>query len=217
MAADKEPHAILFVPPQKKRLSEDIYAQIKEAILSGAYKPGQRLPTEKLFCENFQVGRAVVREALRQLENSGLIYVRPGSMGGAFVKNLDPSILANTLEGIVRLNHVSPKELTAARVAIETAIFRIVIEKVRDSDLVRLQKSIDQAREALETGVKEPRNVTFHLLLAEIAGNKLLMGIIEGMLELEKIIQEEKLSHLVSGIMSKPFDCDKLLKKIAEA
>jgi DNA-binding FadR family transcriptional regulator len=159
--------------------------QVKEAILSGAYKQGQRLPSEKVLCGTFQVGRAVVREALRKLEHSGLIHVRSGSMGGAFVKGPDPSALVNTLEGIVRLNNVSFEELTAARAAIETATFRIIVQRILDEDFVRLQRSIDEAREALEMGLKEPKNKIFHLLLAGIARNSVLTGIIEGMLEFE--------------------------------
>ena len=174
-----------FVPPKKTRLSEEIYQQVKEAILSGLYKPGERLPSEKAFCETFKVGRAVIREALRSLENSGLIHIRMGSAGGVFVKNIDPSTLTNTFEGIVRLSKVSLDELTAARVAIETANFRMITDNLRDRDLRKLEQSIEEARQALETGVREPKNKDFHILLANISGNRLLMGIIESLIELE--------------------------------
>jgi DNA-binding FadR family transcriptional regulator len=131
------------------------------------------------------VGRAVIREALRFLENSGLIHIRMGATGGVFVKNIDPSTLANTFEGIVRLSNVSLEELTAARMAIETASFKMTSGKFQDEDLRRLEQSIEEARQALEMGIEEPKNRAFHILLANISGNRLLTGIIESLHELE--------------------------------
>ncbi len=120
-----------FAPLCRTRLSEEIFAQLKEAILSGAYAPGQRLPSEKEFCRQFRVGRTVVREALRKLENSGLISVRPGSMGGVFAKRPEADTLASTFEGIVRLDKVSMEELTAARAVVETGTFRVLLQRIQ--------------------------------------------------------------------------------------
>ena len=175
-----------FAPLNRTRLSEEIYLQLKEAILSSGYEPGQRLPSEKEFCQQFQVGRAVVREALRKLENSGLIHVRPGSMGGVFAKRPEADTLASTFEGIVRLNNVSMEELTAARAVVETGTFRVLLERIQEADFEPLQRRIDEAREALESGDEERKNVGFHIAIAELAGNGLLTGIIRGMFELEK-------------------------------
>jgi len=177
---------ISFAPLSRKRLSEEIYMQLKEAILSSGYEPGQRLPSEKEFCQQFQVGRAVVREALRKLENSGLITVRPGSLGGVFAKRPEADTLASTFEGIVRLNRVSMEELTAARAVVEAGVFHILLQRIQEADFELLQRSVDEARQALESGDEERKNVDFHIALAKIAGNELLTGIIRGMFELEK-------------------------------
>ncbi len=171
---------------KRQRLSDEIYKQLKEAVLSGHYKPGERLPNEMALCQAFGVGRAVIREALRSLECSGFINVRRGSAGGSFVKQMDHTTLANTLEGILRLNSVSLQELTIARAAIEMAVFPIMVQNITDSDLERLEVSIEEAREALARGNKEPKNGIFHLVLASISQNQLLIGIIESLLELQK-------------------------------
>lgn len=160
--------------------------QLKEAILSSGYEPGQRLPSEKEFCEQFRVGRAVVREALRKLEGSGLITVRQGSLGGVFAKRPEADTLASTFEGIVRLNRVSMEDFTAARAVVETGVFHILPPSIGEADLELLQQSIDEARAALQSGDEERKNVGFHIVLAEVAGNELLTGIIRGMFELEK-------------------------------
>jgi DNA-binding FadR family transcriptional regulator len=183
VAKKKEP---IFVPLKRQRLSEEIYHQLKEAILSGQYRPGERLPSEKALCQAFSVGRAVIREAFRSLENSGLMHVRLGSAGGAFVKEIDYTTLADTLEGILRLNNVSLEDLTITRTAVETATFAIVLENITDADLETLEASIAEAREALAQGIKEPKNGAFHMALAGITKNRLLIGIIESLLELQK-------------------------------
>jgi GntR family transcriptional repressor for pyruvate dehydrogenase complex len=176
----------IFMVLKRQRLSDEIYNQLKEAVFSGHYKPGERLPNEKSLCQAFGVGRAVIREALRSLECSGFINVRRGSAGGAFVKLVDHMTLANTLEGILRLNSVSLQELTVARLSIEMAVFPIVLQNITDSDLERLEASIEEAREALARREREPKNGIFHLVLASISQNQLLISIIESLLELQK-------------------------------
>ena len=78
MHSSKEESKKRFIPIKPQRLLEEVYRQLKEAILEGHYKPGDRLPSEQAFCTAFGVGRPVIREALRFLENSGLITVRAG-------------------------------------------------------------------------------------------------------------------------------------------
>jgi GntR family transcriptional repressor for pyruvate dehydrogenase complex len=175
----------LFTPPLKTRLSEMVSEQIKEAILTGRYKPGDKMPSEKTFCESFQVGRAVVREALRALESGGLVSIKRGSAGGVFAKDIEPSTLTTTFEWIARLNNVSLEELTVTRAAVEMAVFRTAKDHFSPECLMELQESIDKARKALEEGSRDLRNADFHLILARLADNKLLMAVTASLLELE--------------------------------
>ncbi len=176
----------VFLPAAKTRLSEIISEQIKEAILNGRYKPGEKLPSEKDLCESFQVGRAVIREGLRMLESGGLISIKRGSAGGVFAKNIEPTALTTTFEWIFRLNKVSLEELTAARAAVEMAVFNIARTQFSDANLIELQETIDRARKALKEGSLEMRNADFHLILAKLSGNKLLMVIMTGLLDLQQ-------------------------------
>jgi DNA-binding FadR family transcriptional regulator len=72
-------------PVTRKNLHEKIVAQLKTLIFSKEIKPSQRLPSERTLTDQFRVSRAVVREALRTLENSGFVEIRTGAAGGAFV------------------------------------------------------------------------------------------------------------------------------------
>ena len=171
----------IFNPIRQHRLSEEIYSQVKEAILSGNYKPGERLPSETALCETFGVGKPVVREALRFLENSGLIYVRAGAGGGSFVKKIDASVLTDTFEGIVRLDKLTLEEVMDSRMAIEMAVLPLVFQRIQSDDLKKLENNIKEARENLEKGGKELKNLHFHIILATISRNQLLIKIIEAL------------------------------------
>jgi GntR family transcriptional regulator, transcriptional repressor for pyruvate dehydrogenase complex len=187
---------VLFTPPPKTRLSEMIGEQIREAILTGRYKPGERLPSEKSLCESFQVGRAVVREGLRSLESGGLISIKRGSAGGVFAKDLEPNALTTTFEWLVRLNNVSLEELTATRVAVEMAVFRTVKDHLSSESLAELSESINTARKALEKGSHDQKNRDFHMILARMTGNSLLAAVTVALLELmHKFVDESGYSY----------------------
>ena len=73
-----------FSPISSNKLYIQIYNQIREAILSGSYKVGDKLPSEKEFCQMFNVSRVPVREALCALELNGLVDSLQGV--GVYVK-----------------------------------------------------------------------------------------------------------------------------------
>lgn len=70
---------------QKVNLTEAVYDQLKENLLSGTWAEGTRLPSESDLCRQFSVSRVVVREALQKLRGEKLIVTRQGL--GTFVAN----------------------------------------------------------------------------------------------------------------------------------
>jgi len=181
---DRRQDRQIFLPLKPQRLSEEVHRQLKEAILGGHYKPGDRLPSEKAFCETFGVGRPVVREALRSLENSGLISVRAGAGGGAFVQRIDSSILTDTFEGIVKMDKASLQDLTEARMALEMGALPLVLARIKSANYAELEQNLDEVRENLRQGVRGKRNLAFHVLLLKATGNPLLIKIAEGLFDL---------------------------------
>ena len=183
-------------PPKRRRLSEDISGQIREAIFNGQYKPGDKLPPENELGGIFQVGRPVVREALRSLENSGLIFVKSGSGGGAFIRKISSRILSETIEGIVRLDQVSMEELTEARLAVEISVLPMVVQRIQPEDMAALEQNLREAEESLRQGREEPKNLQFHILLAKACHNELLIKITEALLRvLARILRGYEYSY----------------------
>jgi GntR family transcriptional regulator, transcriptional repressor for pyruvate dehydrogenase complex len=181
----------IFVPLKPQRLSEEVHRQLKEAILGGHYRPGDRLPSEKAFCETFGVGRPVVREALRSLENSGLISVRAGAGGGAVVQSINSSILTDTFEGIVKMDNVSLEDLTEARLALEMGALPLILARIKPNNYAELEQNLDEVRENLRQGVRGKRNLAFHVLLLKASGNPLLIKIAEGLFDLMSKLLEQ--------------------------
>ncbi|HEX6511658.1 MAG TPA: GntR family transcriptional regulator, partial [Chloroflexota bacterium] len=84
-----KPGGNLFRSVRTRRVSEQIEQQLAAAIFAGKLKPGDRLPPERELVERFEASRASVREATRALELAGLITIRPGAGGGAYVTTPD--------------------------------------------------------------------------------------------------------------------------------
>ncbi len=173
-----------FVPIKNRRLFEVVAAQLKDAIFKGQYNSGDRLPSEKELGESFRVGRPVIREALRVLENSGIVFIRPGAGGGIFVKKVDSDHLLNSFEAIISLDRLTIHQITEARLVFERAVLPLVIERIQPEDLERLQENINLARDGLTKKIPDPRNLEFHILLAEISRNPLLINITRALFEI---------------------------------
>ena len=75
-----------FRPPSRRRIHEDVAEQIRDAVLDGRFRPGQKLPPERELAEQFRVNRTSIREAMKVLEGLGLVQVRQGD--GATVRPL---------------------------------------------------------------------------------------------------------------------------------
>ena len=78
----------IFKPIKQIKASSEVGQQLKNAILGGEYRAGDKLPSERELIELFQVSRTVVREAIKSIEAGGLVEIRQGATGGAFVKHL---------------------------------------------------------------------------------------------------------------------------------
>jgi GntR family transcriptional repressor for pyruvate dehydrogenase complex len=168
----------LFQAAQKtSKISDQIIAQIRDAILSGKLKPGYRLASEKELADQFEVSKASMREALRVLEVMGLIEMRKGISGGIFMAEVG---MRTTIHSIINFLHFQPitiKEITLLRYLIEPAVARIVAAKITDSDIRNLKMMVgEKVPRAEDQGSKE---IGFHRYLARLAENTLLILIVD--------------------------------------
>jgi DNA-binding FadR family transcriptional regulator len=181
----KEDIAHLLNPARKEKLHEGIVAQVKRLIHSEKLGVGDKLPSERELAKLFKVSRVVVREALRSLEQSGLIEIRPGPTGGPYVaynlhKPLFDSALDLMNEGKLNLHY-----FFEARRAIESVTVKLAAEKATSADLIKLKKINDGLLEDQDKPEKlREHNSAFHVTVAEIAGNPLLKLMVQSLLQL---------------------------------
>ena len=159
-----------FKPIKPLRISEEAAQQLKESIMFGHFKPGERLPTERDLSEQFQVSRAATREALRVLENAGFIITRQGAAGGAFVTSLSFERIANAFLDLFMAEKISISEINHVRILVEPEVARLAARMVTPEYAKRLRAAVGSAE--------------FHFVLAEMCGNRFLEGLVRSTIDL---------------------------------
>jgi GntR family transcriptional repressor for pyruvate dehydrogenase complex len=175
----------MFRPVRQLRVFEEIVAQLKESILTGRFKPGDKLPTERELVEQFQVSRVAIREALRTLENSGFIVTRQGANGGAYVTDLNFEFLANAFVDLFLADKISIPELHRVRLIIEPEIARLAAIAITPEYTQRLMKALED-EEVLASSLPEDIKIktAVHYILAEMCGNRFFEAIVRSAMKL---------------------------------
>ena len=93
------------------RASEVIYDQIYLKIASGDLRPGDTLPSERELAEQFHRSRPSVREALRMLQQDGLLKISLGSAGGAVVQSISLKTVEEPLKKLVEIGAINLDEV----------------------------------------------------------------------------------------------------------
>ncbi|HZD71148.1 MAG TPA: FCD domain-containing protein [Actinomycetes bacterium] len=162
----------LFRPVQTGRTSERIVERMTEGIRRGQLSVGQRLPSERELTRQLNVSRVTIRDALRILEARGLVEIRVGAHGGAFVTAPAPRLVAEGITDMLVLSDLSPEEVTEARQAFELALIPLVCEHAVDDDIADLRAISDRAEAALADGIFEVGlSAEFHVRLARATHN----------------------------------------------
>lgn len=145
-------------------------------ILQKDYKSGDKLPTERELSEQFGVGRSSVREALSGLKALGIIEVRQGS--GCYVKEINLASLLLPIQGQIYNKRILVEEIMETRVAIELEIIRLAIKRATPIMLDKIESyltSVDQDAADETKSTKYNPHFAFEQLLAEMAGNRILI------------------------------------------
>ncbi|MDV7244340.1 MULTISPECIES: FadR/GntR family transcriptional regulator [Rhodococcus] len=128
-----------FKPATRGLLYETVAEQLREAILDGHYRPGDRLPTEGELTQEFQVSRAVIRQATMSLEGEGLVDVQVGAGGGTYVLDGGIEAVLRAFENLFRHRGFSPEHYLAAKAVLEPALCAAVVVAATPADERRLE------------------------------------------------------------------------------
>lgn len=180
---------------QPSRAFEEVAAQIRAELAEGRLQVGSRLPSERVLAEQFGVSRHTLREALRSLENAGLIRLQKGAAGGAFITGGSSQVIGTGLLDMYHVGEIHPSQLTEARIWLESIIVREACKRATQADIEELKTNIDAAEEATRQGDFAKRvqiHLDFHRILARMTGNPVMVAVMNGVLDV--------LSHFIGRI-----------------
>lgn len=168
------------------RLFEEICDQIRAQVSAGKIGPGDKLPAERDLAGQFGVSRSAVREALRALEVSGLITLRKGVKGGAYLLE-ESAPLTQSMEDMIDLGRVSMHDFTEARILITEVVVRLACKRGKKKDFDAIERDIERLEAAVARG--EGRSdmsyvTNFYDLLAAATGNQMLRFLTNGVTNL---------------------------------
>lgn len=171
-----------FKPVRQLRASTEVGQQLKEAIFDGRYKAGDKLPSERELIDLFMVSRTVVREAVKILEASGLVEIRQGAMGGAFVKHLTFERLSDACQDLLLMGKMSLPEIVQARILFEPQIARLAAMNCTQELAEKLLAANQHENDTLRYPETVYLRSRVHYLLAEMCGNRFLEAMTKSLL-----------------------------------
>jgi GntR family transcriptional regulator, transcriptional repressor for pyruvate dehydrogenase complex len=164
--------------PQRALRFEEIAAHIETMMTSGSLSPGDRLPSERRLAAQLRVSRSSIREAIRILDQKGLVEIRRGRTGGAFLRPPSPQSLTSDMALLLRFDRLTLDQISEFRVAIEGYVTAQAAQAAQQEDIRQLHHHLEIARTkmnrsgaGLEAYIEADKAI--HLYVAQMAGNPL--------------------------------------------
>ena len=186
-----------FSQIRTRRVFEEICAQVRHEMATGALRPGDKLPPERELALKFGVSRTAVREALRTLEIAGIVGLQKGVKGGAFILKGDLDLITRSVRDMFLLGRISLDSLTETRTLIMQTAVGLASERITPEILATLEANTDELAKLPKPGSPADRvevSARFYNLLAKATGNELLQVIIELLTEL--VLQRVEERHM---------------------
>ena len=174
------PRAILCPVARGPSVTDEAIAKIRDMIVSGRWRPGERLPREADLAVQLGLSRSSLREAVRALSLVRVLEVRQGD--GTYVSSLEPDLLLETTAFVTHLlqDH-TVLELFEVRRLLEPAAAAMAAVRMDEDARARLRAELDRMRAA--EGVEElvEADMAFHAEIAAAAGNAVLRSLLDGL------------------------------------
>ena len=156
--------------------TDKIIRQIRELIISGRLKPGDRLPPERKLAEKLGVGRTNLRSAIKKLEFYGILRTLPQS--GTVVAGIGTIALEGLISDVLKIENADFGSLIETRVILETEAAKLAALRRSDEDIEAIQKTLHAFEHKVKEGEKAiEEDLIFHLKIAEASQNAVLKSL----------------------------------------
>ncbi len=197
------PHPIRSYTPTSR--AQEVETRIREYITVNELPAGSRLPGEEWFAEQLQVGRPLIREAMKGLEAVGMIEARRGV--GRFVSSFDPDAYLRTYTTEMLLQSFDERELQETRCLLEITMAADATYRLTAEDLAQIQLYWERIQAAANEGRSDTESdLGLHRTIMQRADNRLIVSMLDAVYALSKRRQQD-------GV---PYDEHKLREDVAE-
>jgi len=175
-----------FKPVRANRTFEEVVNQISSLIERGELKVGDRLPSERELSKQLTVSRNTLREGLRTLEQAGVVQLKKGKTGGAFITSPANTSRIDGVGEMFRIGDMSLGDLSDARLWLVELVVRVACERATEADLSALEENVHEAKRLYQKELlaeKADKNLQFYELLAAATRNPLLSAIMKLLLD----------------------------------
>jgi GntR family transcriptional repressor for pyruvate dehydrogenase complex len=166
----------MFHPVGQDKVSGEIVEQIERLVLEGVLRPGDQLPAERDLAGQFGVSRPTLRQALAELEQSGLLVARQG--GGTYVADVMRSVFAEPIIGLFGKHEKATADYLEFRAGIEAMAARWAAERATQADreiIGSIMRNMEKAH-SLEVADEEARlDVELHIAISDASHNIVLI------------------------------------------
>lgn len=164
--------------PKRQKLSDVIVEHVKRWIVAERKQPGDRLPNEKELIELFGYSKSTVREALKALEVHGLIAIRTGPGGGAYLQQVSIDHASEPLRNFLHFHHLDSQHVYQLRKVLEPELAMSVVGRITPLQFEQLEANIRlcaiEPTNEDEVRVQREAELAFHTILAESCPNPVL-------------------------------------------
>ena len=164
------------IKPKQMKAAEFIASQLRQQIVMGKLKPGDKLYPENVLQTEFEISRPTLREALRILESESLITISRGKYGGARVISIDLNAATRQVGVYLQIKGTTLHDIWLARTVIEPPAAGLLASIKSPIAWTELQNNIDAAREAAQNNLLKYADLSaeFSFLITKHCGNQTL-------------------------------------------
>ena len=156
----------------KSSVSQQVFDQLRQQILSGSWKPGDKLPSENELAAQFGVSRVTVRNALQKLSGLGLLETRFGE--GSFIRGPESGAALNQLVPMLYLGRETLRDILTFRRMVEGPICEIACRRATDGEIAQLRELLGQMERAeADLAAFAKLDSEFHCMLARLTRSKM--------------------------------------------
>lgn len=162
---------------RRPKLSNLIADDLRGRIVREGMKPGDRLPNERALTEYYECAKGTVREALKELEVSGLVTMQTGPQGGAEIQTVPVEYSIQQLRTYLHFLELDFQAVYAVRRTVEVTLAESVVGRLSEEQLARLEENVRRclaARDRNDRATERRLELDFHDMLCAASDNPFL-------------------------------------------